>query len=256
MSFIRKFSVLICVLSAAADAQLQVQQAKLPYAGYNALTPRIDAKTMELHYGTHYAGYVKNLNAGVANATAGGLNLTATDLTSLIKSVSSLPAPLNTTVRNQGGGAWNHALYFKQLAPPNNPAIQTSAISQPLRKAITLSFRTVDNMTAELTSAAGKIFGSGWAWLCYTGDDNAPLAITTTPNQDNPLMGQLPDAPPVTAASCTPILGIDVWEHAYYLKHGPKRPAYLNDFWDVLSWQAVSSNYANAASGKVNALVA
>jgi Fe-Mn family superoxide dismutase len=109
-------------------------------------------------------------------------------------------------------------LLLQHLAPPSSAAVQSSAISQPLRNAITLSFRTVDNMTAELTAAAGKVFGSGWAWLCYTGSKAAPLAVTTTPNQDNPLMGDLPGAPAVKAAGCTPILGIDVWEHAYYLK--------------------------------------
>ncbi|WIA40609.1 hypothetical protein OEZ86_013947 [Tetradesmus obliquus] len=240
----------------AAYAQVQVKQAQLPYAGFKALEPRIDARTMELHYGTHYAGYVRNLNAGLANATAAGLKLPATDLTGLIRSVRSLPGPLNATVRNQGGGAWNHALYFKHLAPPTSPSVQSSAISPQLKAAITLSFRTVENVTAELTAAAGKVFGSGWAWLCYTGNSGVPLAITTTPNQDNPLMGDLPGAPAVKHAGCTPILGLDVWEHAYYLKHGPKRPEYLADFWKVLSWQQVSANYAAALAGNVAAMVA
>ncbi|WIA40296.1 hypothetical protein OEZ86_013667 [Tetradesmus obliquus] len=258
MAFQQSIKILCCVLLAAsaAHAQVQVKQAALPYAGFKALEPRIDARTMELHYGTHYAGYVKNLNAGLTDATASGLKLPATDLTGLIRSVKSLPAPLNTTVRNHGGGAWNHALYFKHLAPPASPSVQAAAISPQLKAAITLSFRTVDNVTAELTAAAGKVFGSGWAWLCYTGNSGVPLAITTTPNQDNPLMGNLPGAPAVKHAGCTPILCIDVWEHAYYLKHGPKRPEYLADFWKVLSWQQVSANYAAALAGNVAAMVA
>ncbi|KAF6253844.1 hypothetical protein COO60DRAFT_383582 [Scenedesmus sp. NREL 46B-D3] len=168
---------------------------------------------MQFHYNRHYEGYVVNTNNAVANATANGISVQASNLTSLIRSVGRLPAPLNNTVRNQGGGAWNHALFFKQLAPSEGHATglgEEGAISQPLKDAISLSFGTVDDMVTELTAAARQVFGSGWAWPCYTGNTTAPLAITTTPNQDNPLMGQLPGAPPVTAAGCTPILVIDV----------------------------------------------
>ncbi|KAF6253845.1 superoxide dismutase [Scenedesmus sp. NREL 46B-D3] len=239
----------------ACAAQGQIQQVPLSYA-LNALEPEIDNATMNFHYGTHYATYVNNTLAALKNATDSGVTLpvATSNLTALISNVRRLPSPLNTTIRNQGGGAWNHALYFKHLAPPGSPATQASAISAPLMDAIDANFGTLDNMTAELTAAAGKIFGSGWAWLCYTGNSTAAggaggLAITTTPNQDNPLMGQLPGAPPVTAAGCTPILGIDVWEHAYYLKNGPKRAAYLESFWKVVNWEQVSQNYASAVQG-------
>lgn len=163
---------------------------------------------------------MNNTNDALANASAHGISISGAiqDITGVVQAVKTLPFPLNNTIRAQGGGAWNHALYFKQLAAPGSAAVQPSAISPELQAAITRSFRTLDNMTAELTGAAAKVFGSGWSWLCYTGSAEQPLTVSSTPNQDNPLMGDLPAAPAVKAAGCTPILGIDVWEHAYYLK--------------------------------------
>ncbi|WIA20318.1 hypothetical protein OEZ85_006150 [Tetradesmus obliquus] len=252
ISYMNLFVIVAAAASAllACSAQAQIQQVALPYA-LDALEPEIDNATMNFHYGTHYATYVNNTLAALKNATDSGVRLpvATSNLTALISSIKRLPSPLNTTIRNQGGGAWNHALYFKHLTPPGSPATQSTAISAPLRDAINANFGSVDNMTAALSAAAGKVFGSGWAWLCYTGNSSADLAITTTPNQDNPLMGQLPGAPAVSAVGCTPILGIDVWEHAYYLKHGPKRPAYLEAFWKVLNWQQVSKNYDSAVQG-------
>jgi Fe-Mn family superoxide dismutase len=231
-------------------AHAQIKQAQVPY-NLADIEPAIDNQTMVFHYRTHYSTYVNNTNAALANAT--GLQ-NKSNLTALIMSITTLPSPLNNTIRNQGGGAWNHALYFKHLASPGSSATQTSSISSGLQGAINSSFGSVDAMKAQMTEAATKVFGSGWAWLCYTGG-STPLVVTSTPNQDNPLMGSLPGAPAVKSAGCTPILGIDVWEHAYYLKHGPKRAAYLSDFWTAVNWQQVSKNFDQAKAGKAEAMV-
>lgn len=238
-------------LAVLGCAHAQVTQVKLDYP-LDALEPVIDTKTMTLHYGTHYAGYVKNVNAATAKA---GPSVKSADLTTLVKSVKAYNGDLATAVRNQGGGAWNHALYFKQLAAPGSAAADpTVSLSAPLSAAIDASFGGFDKMKAELSAAATKVFGSGWAWLCYTGEK---LVITSTPNQDNPLMGSLPNTPPVKAAGCTPILGVDVWEHAYYLKHGPKRADYIEALLNkAINWKVVSDNFAAAKAGKVSALVA
>lgn len=143
----------------------------------------------------------------------------------------------------------------QHLTAPNTTATQQGAISGSLKSAIDNSLGGFDSLKQQLTTAASGVFGSGWAWLCYIGGSN-PLAITTTPNQDNPLMNNLPGAPAVKHAGCTPILGIDVWEHAYYLKHGPRRAAYLQSFWTAVNWQQVSRNFEDARSGRAEALVA
>jgi len=242
---------LLLLLASVALVSAQVTQVKLPYQ-LAAIDPTIDAKTMDFHFNTHYKAYVDNLNKATATAAP---SVKASDLSSLVKQVATLreSKDLFAAVRNQGGGAWNHALYFKHLAPAGSANAATTAISADLSKAITSSFGGVAKMQEELTTAATKQFGSGWAWLCYTGQK---LVVTSTPNQDNPLMGNLPGAPEVKHAGCTPILGIDVWEHAYYLKHGPKRAAYLADFWKVVDWAQVSKNFAAAKAGQVQALVA
>jgi len=246
-----KLVVLLLAVLGVASVSAQVTQVKLPYQ-LAAIDPTIDAKTMDFHYNTHYKAYVDNLNKATA---AAGPSVKAADLTSLVKQVATFKQnkDLFTAVRNQGGGAWNHALYFKHLAPAGSANADPKAISTDLSAAITASFGGLGKMQEEMTAAATKVFGSGWAWLCYTGEK---LAVTSTPNQDNPLMGNLPGAPQVKHAGCTPILGVDVWEHAYYLKHGPKRAAYIGDFWKVVDWAQVSKNFADAKKGNVQALVA
>lgn len=243
-------SSVLVLLALLGVASAQVTQVKLAYA-LDSLEPNIDAKTMTLHYGTHYKAYVDNLNAATAKA---GAAAKGSDLAALVQKVGTLDGDLFTAVRNQGGGAWNHALYFKHLAPTTSPQADPSkSVSKELSAAVDSSFGGFDQMVAEVKTAAGKVFGSGWAWVCYTGEK---LVVTTTPNQDNPLMGNLRGAPQVKSAGCTPILGLDVWEHAYYIKHGPKRAAYLDDFFKVVNWAQVSQNFAAAKAGKVSALVA
>jgi len=248
----RTFVVSALLMLAVGLATAQVTQVALPYK-LGELEPTIDSKTMHLHYGTHYKGYVDNLNKATASAAAG---VKSADLSTLVKQVKSYRGnnDLFTAVRNQGGGAWNHALYFKHLAPAGSSNTDPKkSISKELSYAITSSFGSLDSMQKEVATAGTKVFGSGWAWLCLAGDK---LVVTSTPNQDNPLMGEMPGAPGVKHAGCTPILGLDVWEHAYYLKHGPKRADYIGDFWKVVDWAQVSKNFASAKAGSVQALVA
>lgn len=240
------------LLLAVGLATAQVTQVKLNYA-LDALEPYIDAKTMNFHYGTHYKAYVDNLNKATAEA-GNNNNNRGKDLTALVKQAGRFQGDLQKAARNQGGGAWNHALYFKHLAPGSSAnADPSKSLSKPLAAAIDSSFGSLAKMQEEVTTAATKVFGSGWAWLCLAGDK---LVVTSTPNQDNPLMGDLSGAPAVKNAGCTPILGLDVWEHAYYLKHGPKRAAYVGDFWKVVDWAQVSKNFELAKAGKVEQMVA
>lgn len=257
MAAARSMIALIALAAMFSIAQAQIQQAKTSY-DLASIAPAIDAKTMDLHFSTHYQTYVNNTNAALNNATllaaalpAGVLSTTASrsNLTALILAASKVGAPLNATLRNQAGGAYNHALYFGHLAPPGTAATNPSVSMSPaLSAAVNASFGSISNMTESLSTAAKGVFGSGWAWLCYAGDKQG-LVITTTPNQDNPLMGNLAGAPPVKFAGCSPILGVDVWEHAYYLKHGPKRAAYIADLFSVIDWQSVSNNYDAAKKG-------
>jgi len=245
----------LLLVLAVGLATAQVIQVKLPYA-LDSLEPKIDNKTMHFHYGTHYKGYVDNLNK--ATAAAAGTNAKSSDLTTLVKQVKSYnksdSRELFTAIRNQAGGAWNHALYFKHLAPPGTAKTDPQlSLSKELSAAIDASFGSLKGMMDKVTERGMKVFGSGWSWLCLQGDK---LVATSTPNQDNPLMGNMPGAAGLSgAAGCTPILGLDVWEHAYYLKHGPKRADYVTSFWSVVDWDQVSKNYAAAKAGKVQALV-
>jgi len=241
-------SVAALLLLAVGIASGQVTQVKLDYA-LDSLEPHIDAKTMNFHYGTHYKAYVDNMNTAAADS-----GNRAKDLTTLVSQVGTFNGEFQKAARNQGGGAWNHALYFKHLAPASSSnADPSKSISKQLSAAITSSFGSLPKMQGEVTTAATKVFGSGWAWVCLAGDK---LVVTSTPNQDNPLMGNLAGAPAVKDAGCTPILGLDVWEHAYYLKHGPKRASYIGDFWKVVDWAQVSKNFELAKAGKVQQLVA
>ena len=194
----------------------------LPYAN-DALEPHFDAMTMEIHHDRHHNAYVTNLNAALAGTDAEGKTIEE-----LMAKISTLPAP----VRNNGGGHWNHTFFWNILAP--------NAGGSPvgtLATAIDSTFGSFDNMKAEFKKAGIGRFGSGWAWLIVKADGS--LAITSTPNQDNPLMD-------VAEAKGTPILGLDVWEHAYYLKFQNKRPDYIDTFWNVVDWKGAEARFKAA----------
>jgi Fe-Mn family superoxide dismutase len=194
----------------------------LPYP-YDALEPHIDAQTMEIHHGRHHATYVNNLNA----ALEGHADLQSKSVEELISNLDALPESIRTAVRNNGGGHANHTLFWQILSPNGG-----GAPSGELADAINQTFGSFDNFKAEFTKAATTRFGSGWAWLVV---DGGKLAITSTPNQDSPIM-----------EGKTPILGLDVWEHAYYLKYQNKRPDYIAAFWNVVNWDEVSKRYQAA----------
>ena len=193
----------------------------LPYAN-DALEPHFDAMTMEIHHDKHHQAYVTNLNAAIA-----GTDLESKSIEELMAGISKAPAP----VRNNGGGHFNHTFFWNILSPNGGSPVGT------LATAIDSTFGSLDNLKAEFKKAGIGRFGSGWAWLIVKEDGS--LAITSTPNQDNPLMD-------VAEKKGTPILGLDVWEHAYYLKYQNKRPDYIAAFWNVVNWDAVSKNYENA----------
>jgi len=194
----------------------------LPYAS-NALEPHIDAKTMEIHHGKHHGGYVNKLNGAVSGTDAEGKTLEE-----LMKNVSKYPG----AVRNNGGGHYNHSLFWTILSPNGggNP-------SGGLAEAIDKKFGSFDNFKEEFSNAAATRFGSGWAWLVVT--NSGELEVCSTPNQDNPVMD-------VAECKGTPILGLDVWEHAYYLKYQNLRPEYVKAFWNVVNWEEVGKRYESA----------
>jgi len=194
----------------------------LPYAA-DALEPHIDKTTMEIHHDRHHQAYVDNLNKAIAGTDAENLSLL-----DIIKNVSKYSA----AVRNNGGGHYNHSLFWKVLGPNAG-----GAPTGELAEAINATFGSFDELKKQLQAAGATRFGSGWAWLIVGADGK--LAVTSTPNQDNPLMD-------VAEVKGTPILGIDVWEHAYYLKFQNKRPAYLEEIFNIINWDAVAENYAAA----------
>ncbi|HEY5691292.1 MAG TPA: superoxide dismutase [Cyclobacteriaceae bacterium] len=193
---------------------------KLPY-DFNALEPHIDARTMEIHHGKHHNGYVTNLNNAVAGTDAEKLSLE-----DICKNISKYPV----AVRNNGGGHYNHSLFWTVMSPKggSNP-------SGNLEDAINAAFGNVDEMKTKFNAAAAGRFGSGWAWLIK--DASGKLAITSTPNQDNPLMD-------IAETKGTPILGLDVWEHAYYLNYQNRRPDYIAAWWNVINWDEVAKRFA------------
>ncbi|MGE8378385.1 MAG: superoxide dismutase, partial [Sphingobacterium sp.] len=190
----------------------------LPYAA-DALEPHIDKTTMEIHHDRHHQAYVDNLNKAIAGTDAENLSLL-----DIIKNVSKYSA----AVRNNGGGHFNHSLFWKVLGPNAG-----GAPTGELAEAINATFGSFDELKKQLQAAGATRFGSGWAWLIVGADGK--LAVTSTPNQDNPLMD-------VAEVKGTPVLGIDVWEHAYYLKFQNKRPAYLEEIFNVINWDAVAQN--------------
>ncbi len=201
----------------------------LPYAPA-ALEPHIDAKTMEIHHGKHHAAYVTNLN----KALEGHPELGDQSVEKLIADLSCVPESIRGAVRNNGGGHANHSFFWKIMAP-NAGGEPTGALAD----AITAKFGTFADFKTKLEAAGLARFGSGWAWLIVT---PSGLEIASTPNQDTPLMGKA-----VAGCEGTPILGVDVWEHAYYLNYQNRRPDYLKAWWNTVSWPAVSALYSAAA---------
>jgi superoxide dismutase, Fe-Mn family len=199
----------------------------LPYAP-TALEPHIDAKTMEIHHGKHHAAYVTNLNKALESAP----DLAGKSVDELCKNIGSVPEAIRGAVRNNGGGHWNHSFFWKLMKP--------NAEGKPVGKlaeAINAAFGSFEAFQEKFAAAAAGRFGSGWAWLCVK---DGKLAICSTANQDNPLMGE--------TAGCggTPVLGLDVWEHAYYLNYQNRRPDYVKAWWNVVNWAQAEANFAAA----------
>ena len=197
----------------------------LPFE-HDALEPHIDARTMEIHHGKHHAGYTGNLNA----ALEGHPDLYDKLAEDLLAGLDSLPDAIQGAVRNNGGGYVNHSLFWDIMTPGD-----ASAPSGDLGTAIAAAFASVDDFKAKFQATAGGQFGSGWGWLCV--DGRGDLRCFSTANQDSPLMQGM-----------TPILGVDVWEHAYYLNYQNRRPDYLAAFWNVVNWDIVGARYGAARS--------
>jgi len=192
---------------------------QLPYS-YDALEPHFDARTMEIHHSKHHAGYTAKFNAALE-----AVALNSTDLTSLMESMDMD----NSALRNNGGGYFNHCLFWENLSPTS------TEMSSDLKSCIERCFGSVEAMKDEFSKAAATRFGSGWAWLCRKEDGS--LEVCSTANQDNPLM-------PGISCGGRPILALDVWEHAYYLHYQNRRPDYINAFWRVVNWDVVSKRWA------------
>jgi Fe-Mn family superoxide dismutase len=193
----------------------------LPYS-FDALEPYIDALTMEIHHDRHHAGYTNNLNAAIVG--------TALENKSILEILSGI-SNYSTAVRNNGGGFYNHSLFWKVMSPYGGGAPKGN-----LGADIESTFGSFDAFKVEFSKAAATRFGSGWAWLVANNDG---LVICSTPNQDNPLMD-------LADVKGNPILGLDVWEHAYYLKYQNKRPDYIANFWEVVNWDYVAERYADS----------
>jgi Fe-Mn family superoxide dismutase len=200
----------------------------LPYPA-NSLEPFIDEQTMLIHHGKHHAAYVNNLNAALEKYP----DLQAKSIEALIADLNAVPADIRGAVRNNGGGHWNHT-FFWNLLKKNDGAKPSGALGAAIDK----TFGNLDAFKEQFAKAGATRFGSGWAWLCVKADKS--LCICSTPNQDNPLMAGVAECPG------TPILGLDVWEHAYYLKYQNRRPDYIAAFWNVVNWSAVEALYAKA----------
>ena len=198
----------------------------LPYAP-DALEPHIDAKTMEIHHGKHHAAYVNNLNAALEKAP----EWQSRSLDDIVRNVNQLPEAVRTAVRNNGGGHWNHSMFW-QIMGPKGGGEPTGALADGIKQA----FGSFDEFKKQFAAAGAGRFGSGWAWLVVEG---GKLAITSTPNQDNPLM-----------EGKQAILGLDVWEHAYYLKYQNRRPDYISAWWNVVDWSAVAKRHEQARQAR------
>ncbi len=199
----------------------------LPALGYayNALEPFIDAQTMEIHYTRHHQAYINKLNEAIEKESS----LKTKTLDELISGINKLPETARAAVRNHGGGHWNHSFFWSLLKTGTEP-------SEDIQKEITAQFGSMEQFKKDFEKAAMSVFGSGWAWVIV--DENKKMKITTTPNQDSPLMD-------IATTKGRPIMGIDVWEHAYYLKYQNKRADYLAAYWNVLNWKRVEELYSN-----------
>jgi Fe-Mn family superoxide dismutase len=203
---------------------------KLPYA-YDALVPHIDAKTMEIHYTKHHQAYITNANKLLADHA----DLAALDVNALIADLSVVPEGIRAGVRNNAGGHSNHSFFWTILGPDKGGAPKGD-----LGDAITATFGSFDKFKEEFGKAATTRFGSGWAWLYVTADKK--LAVGSTANQDSPLMGKA-----VAGIAGTPVIGLDVWEHAYYLNYQNRRPDYIAAWWNVANWDQAAKNFAAAS---------
>jgi Fe-Mn family superoxide dismutase len=193
----------------------------LPYA-YDALEPHVDAQTMEIHHTKHHQAYITKVNDAIA-----GTPLESKSIEELVTDLDSVPENIRTAVRNNGGGHANHSLFWTVLSPNGG-----GTASGELASAIDSAFGSFENLQKEFNNAAATRFGSGWAWLSV---DGGKLVVESTPNQDTPL-----------SAGRTPILGLDVWEHAYYLKYQNRRPDYISAFWNIVNWNEVGQRFAAA----------
>ena len=193
---------------------------KLPYA-VDALEPYIDAQTMTIHHDKHHNAYVTNLNAAIEKHP----ELASKSLEALLRDLNAVPEDIRTAVRNHGGGTWNHSMFWEIMAPKSGGAPKGE-----LAKAIDSAFTSFDNFKAEFEKAANGRFGSGWAWLVQKGGG---LAVVSSANQDNPF-----------SDGTTPIFGLDVWEHAYYLKYQNRRAEYVTNWWNVVNWNAVAARFS------------
>ena len=218
----KNIKLLVALLLVAFTASAQFIQKALPYA-YNTLEPFVDAQTMEIHYSKHHAAYVKNLNAALTGTADEKLSLNE-----ILAKVSSM----STAIRNNAGGHYNHELFWSVLTPEKN-----TKMSAELEKAVLETFGSFEILKEKLNAAGATRFGSGWAWLVVTKEGK--LVISSTANQDNPLMDN-------AEVKGTPIFAIDVWEHAYYLKYQNKRTDYLSALWNVVNWTEVSKRYKAA----------
>ena len=196
---------------------------ELPYA-YDALEPHIDAETMRIHHDLHHKAYVDNANAALA-----GTDLADHSIESVLTNLETLPADKQAPVRNNAGGHANHSLFWQIMSPDGG-----GAPSGDLAKAIDDTFESVDALKAAVSDGGVKRFGSGWSWLVW---DGTALSVYSTPNQDSPIL-----------QGDVPLLGIDVWEHAYYLKYKNKRPAYLEAWWNVVNWDGVTTRFEQAVA--------
>ena len=222
LEIMKNIKLLVALFLITITATAQFTQKALPYT-YNALEQFVDAQTMEIHYSKHHAAYVKNLNAALTGTADEKLSLNE-----IFDKVSKLPM----AVRNNAGGHYNHELFWSVLTPEKN-----TKMSSELENAINDTFGSLDKLKEKLNAAGASRFGSGWAWLIVTKEGK--LVVTSSPNQDNPLMD-------VAELKGTPIFGIDVWEHAYYLKYQNKRADYLAALWNVVNWTEVSNRYKAA----------
>jgi superoxide dismutase, Fe-Mn family len=191
----------------------------LPY-GFDALEPHIDAQTMQIHHGKHHQTYVNNLNAAIEKAP----ELANKSIEELMRGIDSVPESVRTAVRNNGGGHWNHSMFW-QIMGPNAGGEPSGKVGDAIKS----SFGGFDKFKEQWSAAGVGRFGSGWVWLL---NDGGKLSITSTPNQDNPLM-----------EGKTPILGLDVWEHAYYLRYQNRRPDYISAWWNVINWDEVTKRF-------------